>query len=365
MRVVRVFHAGVVSEWRERDRQLRARGVDVTHIDAQRWNEGGAEVELDPGTDDFVIGARTIGRHPYRFVIDPRPIWRALRLAPVDVIDVHEEPASLVALELLVLRRLCARRAPIVFYGAQNLEKRFPPPFRWIERLALRAAAGAYCCNREAGEIFRRKGLTGVVATIPLGIDLDRFTPRAFDDPPGSPFRVGYVGRLEHRKGVGTLIEALALLDDGVQLELFGDGPDAAELVARAEAAGVAGRVVRHGYITHDELPEAYRQIDVLAVPSRTTPGWVEQFGRVVTEAMACAIPVIVADSGSLPDVAGDAGIVLPEDQPSAWAAAIDELRSSPAQWRKLAEASLDHARQFAWTSVAAAHHQLYRQVCR
>ncbi len=212
--VLRVYHSGVVGEWRRRDRALRALGVDVALVSARRWNEGGGDVWLDAGDDTFVVPARTLGRHPYRFVYDPRPLWRALRARRVDVIDVHEEPASLAAAEVMVLARLAGRRAPVCLYSAQNIEKRFPVPFRWIERATLRRAAGVHTCNRQAGRILRHKGFAGRIADLGLGVDVGALHPGsahrragvATRGRTGGDLRVGYVGRLEPHKGVEVLV---------------------------------------------------------------------------------------------------------------------------------------------------------------
>jgi glycosyltransferase involved in cell wall biosynthesis len=362
MRALRIYHSGVVSSWRQRDRNLRANGIDVTLVSPVEWNEGGAPVRLDVGGDDFVVPARTVGRHPYAFVYDPRPIWRALRAAPVDVLDVHEEPASLAAAEVLLLRWASGRRPPVLFYGAQNLEKRFPPPFRWIEAVALRVAAATFVCNDDAGRIYRRKGFRGLVRTIGLGIDVERFAPAATPLPP-RPFRLGYVGRLEWRKGVHVLLEAMQWVPDGVELHVHGTGPDEDALRTLAEFLGVADRVRFHGFTPHGELPEVYRSFHALAVPSQTTPSWVEQFGRVVVEAMASGVPVIGSDSGSIPEVVGDAGIVVPEADARAWATAIGALADDPERAAALKAAGLRHVRRYTWSAVAAQHEALWREV--
>ena len=69
------------------------------------------------------------------------------------------------------------------------------------------------------------------------------------------------------------------------------------------------------------------RRFDVLVGPSLTTPRWKEQFGRMLVEAMACGVPVIGSDSGEIPHVIGDAGIVVPEGDRVALCAAIARLR--------------------------------------
>ena len=184
MRVLRISHSAVVDSWRDRERALRRLDVDVELLSAGAWDEGGAQVQLVPQRDEQVTGIRTWGRHPALFLYDPRPIWRAMG-RQWDLIDIHEEPFALATAELLLLRRLRRQAAPYTLYSAQNLAKRYPVPFRWLEKSALRHAAGISVCNVEAGRIAQRKGLPGVPSTIPLGIDTTRFTPRA-DRPPAS-----------------------------------------------------------------------------------------------------------------------------------------------------------------------------------
>ena len=176
MRVLRVFHSAVVDAWRERERHLRSGGVEVDLLTAKRWNEGGSDVRLKPRPGEPVTGLRTWGRHPALFVYSPLPLWRALG-RPYDVIDVQEEPFALATAEILLLRRLRRQRAPYVLYSAQNIDKRYPVPFRWLERWALRNAAGLSVCNEEAGRICERKGLPGRATLIPLGVDTDFFSP--------------------------------------------------------------------------------------------------------------------------------------------------------------------------------------------
>ena len=111
LRVLRIHQSGVVNAWRAHDREFRARGVDMTLVSAARWNEGGRDVPCEPGDDNFVLIARTLGRRPNLFVYDPRPLWRALRGGRFDLIDVHEEPCSLAATEVLLPPAAGARHA--------------------------------------------------------------------------------------------------------------------------------------------------------------------------------------------------------------------------------------------------------------
>lgn len=370
-------HSAVVSAWRERERELRRRALEVVLLSARVWDEGGRPVRLTPDDGEPVVGVRTWGTHPALFVYDPRPLWRALG-EPHDVLDVHEEPFALATAEVLALR--AARRAwdrlrgrdagpaaPFVVYSAQNLRKRHPVPFRWSERVVLRRAAGAHVCNDDAGRVLRGKGARGAVVTIPLGVDPAAFAPAASAPaarPAGraatGPVVVGYAGRLAPHKGVDVLVRAV-VADARLVLRVAGAGPQEQDLRALAAPAGDRVRFV--GSLAGGALAEFYRSLDVLAVPSLDTPGWREQFGRVAVEAMAAGVPVVASDSGALPDVVGDAGLLVPPGDAAALGVALRRVAAEPGLADRLRERGLRVAAACAWPEVARQYHELYERV--
>ncbi len=200
LRVLRISKSGVVTAWRERERRLRARGADLTLVTAVRWEEGGSSVPFTADGDDFVVPVRTVGHHPNLFVYDPLGLWRVLGSARWDLIDMHEEPFGLAVAEVLLLCRLRSLRIPFVVSSAQNIEKRYPPPFRWLERWSLRRAAGAYTCNVEAGGILRRKGLAEEPVLLPLGVDV-RPVPGGGPSAPGRASPGGLRGSAHPSQG--------------------------------------------------------------------------------------------------------------------------------------------------------------------
>lgn len=366
MKVLRISHSAVVNAWRERERALRAQGVDVRLISAQVWNEGGAPVRLQPAPGEPVRGLRTFGSHPALFLFEFRRLWRTLAEG-WDLLDIHEEPYALATAQILLMRSLqrVAHRtnvnpAPYLLYSAQNIEKRYPWPFRALEKYALRNAAGISVCNREAGRIVRTKGLRGRVEVIPLGVDLTDFAPSAptrVQEEDDGDLVVGYAGRLAAHKGVEVLLRS-ARDDERIHLRIAGAGPQEQQL--RARAADFADRVRFLGTLGGAQLSSFYRSLDVLAVPSLPTPGWIEQFGRVAVEAMACGIPVVASDSGALPDVVGDAGLLVPPGDARALRTALIRVVDEQGRAKRMQAAGLVRARQCAWPQVARRYRELY-----
>lgn len=359
MRVLRISHSAVIAEWRERERSLRRSGHDVRLVSAAVWVEGGRPVAFDAEGDSFAVTSATWGGHPNLFLYDPRVIWRLLGEQHWDVIDIHEEPCSLAVAEVLLLRRLRALRVPYVLYSAQNINKRYPPPFRWTERYALRRTAGVSICNSAARRILVQKGLRSEAVLIPLGVDVSRFAPAQLAAPAGA-LRVGYVGRLDRHKGVHVLLDAAKALPN-VSVVIVGSGPERAALERQAADGGFSERVVFAGALDHAELPTRYRSFDVVAVPSIPTPRWDEQFCRVAVEAMSSGVPVVASATGALPEVVGPAGLLVAPGDPGALAGALSRLVDEPQLWAGLRRAGLQRADQFTWDAVAAKQERLYR----
>jgi glycosyltransferase involved in cell wall biosynthesis/GT2 family glycosyltransferase len=356
MRVLTISHSAGVDEWRGRERALQGRGLKIETLCAKQWTEGGARVTPHPRSGEQVTGVRTIGTHPALFVYDPRPLWRALRRKP-EIIDIREEPFALATAEVLALRWLSGCRAPYVLYTAQNLDKRYPIPFRWLERWSLRHASGVSACNAEAARIVQRKGFPGLARVIPLGIDPTRFAPGRARNHDG-PITVGFVGRLVEEKGVLVLVEALAL-DERLHARIAGRGPLEHRTRAEAVRLGVDGRIDLVGALDPSDVIEFYHGLDVLAVPSIPRAGWTEQFGRVAIEAMACGVPVVSSDAGALPEVVGDAGILVGHGDAAALATALaDAVTTRAAELRKR---GIERAAKYSWDEVAREYLDLYR----
>jgi glycosyltransferase involved in cell wall biosynthesis len=133
---------------------------------------------------------------------------------------------------------------------------------------------------------------------------------------------------LVEEKGIDLLLEAAAQLPGDWRVRIVGSGPLRAELGHLAQSLCITERVTFIDWIASTEMPQQYAEIDVLVLPSLTRPNWKEQFGRVLVEAMASARPVIGSDSGAIPGVIGNAGLVFPEGDVLALTEQLHTLQS-------------------------------------
>jgi len=282
-------------------------GWDVTLLLPRSWKTeyGRRRAERWPAFRGELVPLPAVpaGNIPLHFY--PVALRHRLRALRPDIVYVHHEPYA--AATFQVVRAAHATDGPAIgFYSAQNLSKSYPWPVSRWERWVHTHADFALPVSAEVAQVLRGKGYAGLMEVMPLPVDTERFQPAAEGRRNSRPFTAGYVGRLAPEKGVDTLIEALPQVNGATRLLIAGDGSARGSLVALARATGLADHITWAGYVPHEAVPETYRAMDVLVVPSRTVPSWKEQFGRVVVEALACGVPVIASDSGELPNLVGE-----------------------------------------------------------
>jgi phosphatidylinositol alpha-1,6-mannosyltransferase len=282
--------------------------------------------------------------------------------APWDVVHCWEEPYILAGAQI-------ARRTPagakLVIASFQNLAKQYPWPLAAFERATMTRADAWIAFGQTVHDtLAARPAYAGKPSrVIPPGVDVVRFRP---DDAARRQVMgrlgwsetdrvVGFLGRFVPEKGIPLLLAALRNASTPWRALFVGGGPMLHTL--QRFAVEHPGRVHVETGVAHDDVPIWINTMTVLCAPSQTTPRWREQFGRMLIEAMACGVPVVASDSGEMPAVVGDAGLVVGERDVTAWAAAIDRLLENEALRRAYAASGLERAHtRFAWPVIARAH---------
>lgn len=294
-------------------------------------------------------------------------VWRGLTRVGADLVHTN-------SLKCHLLGGLAARLAsrPLVWHlrdiltGQQGLSL--------LKRAATTLKPRIIAISAAVAEQFA--DLRASVTIIPNGVPLGQFCPGPPD--PQLQAELGLtsedqvfcvVGRLTPWKGHMTLLEALALTaPNHPHLKLlvvgevaFWENSYEREVKEKADDLGIADRVVWTGY--REDVPKLLRLCDVCVLPSVDEP-----FGRVLVEAMAVGKPVIGTNSGGVPEIIvdGETGLLVPSNNATALAEAIEEMLSDPLQAQQMGEAGLQRARElFDADRVAAQVQQVYRELLR
>ncbi len=319
MRVLMISKACVTASYRSKITYMnRSHDVEMGLVVPDHW--ANLPYESDPCDQEYPIFKLPIpfnGKNHFHWYPN---LTRIVREFKPDLVHVDEEHYSAVTWQ--GVRAAQRARIPSLFFTWQNIYKRYPAPFSSIEQQVFRLTRGAIAGNQDAEAVLRKKGYTKPVVVIPqFGTDLALFGPRDRDALRREyhiqqSFVVGYVGRLIAEKGIGDLLQAMEPLlrrNPDVGLLIVGTGPYDATIREWAERTGVKRQLTRVPWVASEAMGDVMNLMDALVLPSRTTVRWKEQFGRVLTEAMASQVVVIGSDSGEIPHVIGDAGLVFPE----------------------------------------------------
>jgi len=366
VRVLRLSKACVTGIYQRKLVEIARRGVELVVAVPRGWRDERGWLPLERAhTEGYDLRVTPIVLNG-SFHLHVYPLLhRLVSQVQPDLLHVDEEPYNLATWR--AVRLASRKRIPALFFTWQNLDRRYPPPFSWIEQDVYRRAAFAMAGNRDAVDVLRAKGYAGRVRVIPqFGVDPALYQ-RAMPPERGTPFVIGYAGRLVPEKGIGDLLYAAARLPvaggtGGWELRLLGSGPDRTRLEALARALGIAERVRFEGQVPSGEMPAHLARLHALALPSHSRPNWTEQFGRILVEAMASGVPVIGSDAGEIPNVIGDAGLVYPEGQIDALREAIESLMDGPDRWMIYSQCGRDRvAAHYTQAQIAAETVEVYK----
>jgi len=324
-------------------RSLRARGYDATIVAPQA-----SIAELEPEE-----GVRIVGRAvpipangsmaPVSFgPVAGQGVRTALEELEPDVIHLHEP--LIPSLSMLALRHPVA---PTVgtFHASAESSFGYRAATPWLERTIRRLTVRTVVS--EAARVLISRYFPGDYLVTPNGVEVARFqVPGVLDA--GSPPRVLFFGRIEPRKGLEVLIEAMTFLRDlAPTLVVAGSGPGSRAAAARARRLGIEARWL--GRISDADKARAFRSCEVYCAPGLGG----ESFGIVLLEAMAAGAPVVCSDLPAFSAVAGDAALLVPADEPSLLAEALREVITDAKVADGLRAAGRRVAARFDWSHLA------------
>jgi len=355
MKVLLTSHAYVVRENLKKAELLAQMGVELTVLAPKRWRHEFGAFEAPHDVSGFrFITLDTAGTGDN----DNFCYKEALPEEEFDIAHIEQEPWSFVTHHLILHLRA---KKKIVFTWENIYRRRFL--LGDMENAVLRHAAAIVAGNDGAREVVEAKGFRGPVFILPqFGVDTKLFK-RVPAERTSKDFVVGYAGRLVEAKGIFELLRAAALLD--AELVMIGSGNEEKALVKLARKLRYE-KLRLLGARPRGEMPLHYSGMDVFVLASKTTRKWKEQFGMALAEAMACGVAVVGSNSGAIPYVVGDAGLIVPEGDAAALADALLRLKMDKTLRDQLAQKArtrvLDH---FSAEIVARRTLEIYERVSR
>jgi glycosyltransferase involved in cell wall biosynthesis len=225
------------------------------------------------------------------------------------------------------------------------------PRWHWLaQRVAHHAAQRVVVPSESVARVAgERSDISAAkLVVIPNALDADRFSGITPQWREGTPFPVGFIGRLDPVKRVGDLVEATGILGPAIHLHIFGEGSERPAIERLVAARKLGDRVVLHG--ATDRPEDALAQVGVLVLPSEA-----EGFGLVLIEAMAAGVPVVATRVPGIVDVVGHerTGLLVEPARPGELAMAIRRIMSdAPLRSRLIAAGRQEVRRRFYRESV-------------
>jgi glycosyltransferase involved in cell wall biosynthesis len=375
LNLLAVDHNAVLSTGRSVYRALHsADGLEVELIVPWHWEEhfGRTDFEPEDGTMKVFPSKTLFTGRSHRVLY--LALARVLKRFQPDILYVNSEPEGYLGVQAIILRNRRSRNTKVVIDSWRNIDYtggRFPYKLGRLnavaEKYVLSHADHCIAHNRSARAIYRKKGFEAVTI-IPPGIDTQLFR-RTVDETLMKEldlqgFVIGYFGRFVPEKGVDVLLRAVSKLGYECRLVLGGGGPAKAEWMKLARELGLERKIRWVNPLRHPEMPRYLSALDVLVLPSYTGTYWKEQFGRILVEAMACEVSVIGSNSGEIPHVIGDAGLVFQEGDEDDLCARLSELNANTGRRLELIQRGLMRVKEhFSIPVVAQQYEKLFHRL--
>lgn len=353
MKILVASHTYIVNLNCEKLRSLSklAPDIEVTVVVPKRWKPGGVQKKIiEPQyyeEDSFrIVPINNFSQNHQGLLTFGTDLIQLIRKFNPDIIQVEQGSRGLAYTEMITLNNLLGIKAKNIFFTWWNLPYQLNLLASLLEKYNLKYSHGIIAGNQDGAEILRQRGYQGLMKVMPqLGVDDKLFKPNPQPELKqklgitDEDFIIGFVGRFVQEKGILTLLKSLiSIKDKPWKLLLLGRGELKSEIISRAKENNIQDRIILVESVPHHEVCNYINLMNTLVLPSETTykfktltsVGWKEQFGHVIIEAMSCQVPVIGSNSGEIPHVIGDAGLVFPEGDIKALANCLLQLIEKP-----------------------------------
>jgi glycosyltransferase involved in cell wall biosynthesis len=238
----------------------------------------------------------------------------------------------------------------------------YNPRFHWLDRLffcrlsrKIWKNAKRVIANSEGLRVLALKNAPDqAIDIIPNGIDTNQFRPSFTQS---NVLRVLCIARLIQRKGIDTLIKAIAQLPkDQIRLKIVGKGNQESELKRLASSLDLASNVEFMEYIPHEKIAEVYQKSDIFVLPSLN-----EGMSNAVLEAMACGLSIVTTDTGGTAELIKNNGTIVPKNDALSIANALRKYLNSKPLISKQGQQSRELALKMSWQNTAKAYYDAYQ----
>lgn len=366
IRVVFFWHAAVVSIYQSFFEYIaEVPEIDLTVVTPERFKVGEQVIPAFMESTNYqviALPAPFAARGRQNLYFYRKRLLPFLRHLNPDIVHLYEEPESMVTLQILRAVAKLPKKPKTVMVSWRNLENYYKELWRpwqfqryWypvLTQWSLKRIDALCVGTKEGEQIFRKLGYSGPIIYLPHVVKTKNFYPKTPEErqhirtrynlPRDEPI-IGYVGRLYPLKGVDLLLQALKKIEHlRWTAVIVGDGRSREELELLTSSLQLTERVLFLGEKPPEEIPNIMNALDILVLPSRKTNEGLEQFGRVLIEAMACKTCVVGSDSGGIPTVIGNAGLIFQENNAVELAECLASLITNPEKRMELAEAGYE-----------------------
>ena len=371
MNILIVGHSLVMREYQYFINLLADRGNRILLITPEEYCESGKQIKVDYQVEGYVhLPLTTVlgkaGKQHFHYYRISDDVKSQIKEFNPDVLYLYEEPCSTVTRQMISLINKIKPDTKKILWTSDNFnrnyisEKGFFDPRGYIlennRRSTYKKSEAIIATTRDSLKVIEEKKYPGrIYLSTTHFINTDFFKPKT--SVSNEVFKIGYIGRFVKYKNVEVLINAFSILQKqhkDIELVLVGKGPEEYNYRKILTEKGLEKNVTIKAFIPYPDIPDLFNSFSVFVLPSTDIDGNSEKFGRVVIEAMACKVPVVLSDKGYLPVLGENSGLVFNADSPDDLYSKLKHLYDDEIYRNEIAESGYCKVMEFYTASKIA-----------